>query len=47
MFPPWDAFFRMATRSDRSNFVSKADQRLTFAVRGHMVEVVTDDDEEE
>ena len=31
----------------RVSFISKADQRLTFAVRGHMVEVVTDDDEEE
>ncbi len=31
----------------RVSFISKADQKLTFAVRGHMVEVVTDDDEEE
>lgn len=31
----------------RVSFVSKADQKLTFAVRGHMVEVVTEDDAEE
>jgi hypothetical protein len=31
----------------RVSFVSKADQKLTFAVRGHTVEVVTDDDAEE
>lgn len=31
----------------RVTFVSKADQKLTFAVRGHMVEVVTEDDVEE
>lgn len=31
----------------RVSFVSKADQKLTFAVRGHAVEVVTDDDPEE
>lgn len=31
----------------RVSFISKADQKLTFAVRGHMVEVVTDDDTEE
>src|ERR1700674_1167036 len=28
----------------RVSFVSKADQKFTFAVRGHTVEVVTDDD---
>lgn len=31
----------------RVSFVSKADQKLTFAVRGHTVEVVTDDEAEE
>ncbi len=31
----------------RVSFVSKADQKLTVAVRGHAVEVVTDDDPEE
>ncbi|HSY64995.1 MAG TPA: hypothetical protein VK829_10375 [Terriglobales bacterium] len=31
----------------RVSFVSKPDQKLTFAVRGHMVEIVTDDDAEE
>jgi hypothetical protein len=31
----------------RVSFVSKADQKLTVAVRGHSVEVVTDDDPEE
>jgi len=31
----------------RVSFVSKADQKLTFAVRGHTVEVVTEDDAEE
>jgi len=31
----------------RVSFVSKADQKLTFAVRGHAVEVVTDADPEE
>jgi hypothetical protein len=31
----------------RVSFVSKADQKFTFAVRGHMVEVVTEDDAEE
>jgi hypothetical protein len=31
----------------RVSFVSKADQKLTFALRGHTVEVVTDDDPEE
>jgi hypothetical protein len=31
----------------RVSFVSKADQKLTFAVRGHTVEVVADDDPEE
>jgi hypothetical protein len=31
----------------RVSFVSNVDQRLTFAVRGHTVEVVTDDDAEE
>jgi hypothetical protein len=31
----------------RVSFVSKADQKFTFAVRGHTVEVVTDDDPEE
>jgi hypothetical protein len=31
----------------RVSFVSEADQKFTFAVRGHTVEVVTDDDPEE
>ena len=31
----------------RVSFVSKADQKFTFAVRGHTVEVVSDDDPEE
>jgi hypothetical protein len=31
----------------RVSFVSKADQKFTFAVRGHTVEVVTDDDSEQ
>jgi hypothetical protein len=31
----------------RVSFVSKADQKFTFAVRGHTVEVVSDDDSEE
>jgi hypothetical protein len=31
----------------RISFVSKADQKFTFAVCGHTVEVVTDDDPEE
>jgi hypothetical protein len=31
----------------RVSFVSKADQKFTFAVRGHSVEVVADDDPEE
>jgi hypothetical protein len=31
----------------RVSFVSKVDQRLTFAVRGHTVEVVTEDDADE
>lgn len=31
----------------RVSFVSKPDQKQTFAVRGHIVEVVTDDDAEE
>jgi hypothetical protein len=31
----------------RVNFVSQADQKFTFAVRGHTVEVMTDDDPEE
>ena len=31
----------------RVSFVSKADQKLTFVVRGHTVEVVSDDDAEE
>jgi hypothetical protein len=31
----------------RVSFVSKADQKFTFAVRGHTVEVVTDDEPEE
>ena len=31
----------------RVSFVSKADQKFTFALRGHIVEVVTDDDAEE
>jgi hypothetical protein len=31
----------------RVSFVSKGDQKLTFALRGHTVEVVTDDDPEE
>ena len=31
----------------RVSFVSKPDQKQTFAVRGHSVEVVTDDDAEE
>jgi hypothetical protein len=30
----------------RVSFVSKTDQKFTFAVRGHSVEVVTDDEEE-
>lgn len=31
----------------RVSFVSRADQKFTFAVRGHTVEVVSDDDPEE
>jgi hypothetical protein len=31
----------------RVSFASKADQKLTFALRGHTVEVVTEDDAEE
>jgi hypothetical protein len=31
----------------RVSFVSQADQKFTFAVRGHTVEVVSDDDPEE
>jgi hypothetical protein len=31
----------------RVSFASKADEKLTFAVRGHTVEVVSDDDAEE
>jgi hypothetical protein len=31
----------------RVSFVSQADQKFTFAVRGHTVEVVSDDDSEE
>jgi hypothetical protein len=31
----------------RVSFVSQADQKFTFAVRGHSVEVVSDDDSEE
>ena len=31
----------------RVSFVTHADQKFTFAVRGHSVEVVTDDDSEE
>jgi hypothetical protein len=31
----------------RVSFVSKAGQKLTFALRGHTVEVVTEDDAEE
>jgi hypothetical protein len=31
----------------RVTFISKADQKFTFEVRGHTVEVVTDDDQEE
>ena len=30
----------------RVSFISKAGQKLTFAVRGHTVEVVSDDPEE-
>lgn len=30
----------------RVSFVSRADQKLSFAVRGHLVEVVTDDESE-
>ncbi|MGA8488956.1 MAG: hypothetical protein WB711_00955 [Terriglobales bacterium] len=39
--PAWQ---RLPTRV---SFVSQADQKFTFAVRGHNVEVVTDDDPEE
>jgi hypothetical protein len=31
----------------RVSFVSQADQKFTFALRGHSVEVVNDDDPEE
>ena len=31
----------------RVSFVSKTDQKFTFAVRGHTVEVVSDDDSDE
>jgi hypothetical protein len=31
----------------RVSFVSKNDQKFTFSVRGHAVEAISDDDEDE